>query len=447
MNRENLSITPSRLGIKILLYFLAATLVAVGLYFVMNYFSNSIISSHFSNSQAIQRQTERELQDFQDYISSNDISTGDTAEISAWISTEKYVLMNIYMDDYLVYSSGNPDYIKSPNKFKINDYTPVYHRLYDVSFKDGTAQVGIYLLAASRDSNAALSIELVISFVFFIIVFLLLISRKFRDINKLQGELKIIESGDLDHPITPIKGNDEISILAHDVDMMRLSFLERIKSEKEAKRANSELITSISHDIRTPLTILIGTLDVIANKKYKTDEQLCHYIENSRKKAYQLKDLSDKLFEYFLVFGNEYREPELEIVDVYSLLSELVGEYTLSLVDQGRRVNIIPEIPSGEIYANIISVRRVFDNLFSNIIKYADPSYPVIVYFDNKDNIVSVTIKNTVASVPARVESTNIGLATCEKIMTQHHGSFVVEKTDKYFSVCFSFPFAQPAGF
>ncbi len=449
MNKKPLHIPPSRLGIKILLYFLAASIIAVGLYFVMNYFSNSVISSHFNNSQAIQRQTERELADFQTYITGNDISTNDTDAISKWISTEKYVLMNIYMDDYLVFSSSNPDYIKSTYKFTSNEYTPkfkqnvytpAYHRLYDVSFFDGTAQVGIYLLAASRDYNAALSVELVLSFAVFILIFLLLISRKFRDINRLQSELKIIEGGDLDRSITPIKGNDEISLLAQDVDMMRLSFLERIRSEKEAKRANSELITSISHDIRTPLTILIGNLDVIANKKYKTEEQLSRYIDNSRKKAYQLKDLSDKLFEYFLVFGSEYQEPDLEPFDCSALLTELVGEYTLSLVDQGRRVNVIPEIPHGEIYANIIAVRRIFDNLFSNILKYADPTFPVIIYFDKKDNNIVVTIKNTVAASPSRVESTNIGLATCEKIMTQHHGTFTSEKNEKDFSVSFSFP-------
>jgi len=441
LNKENLHITPSKLGVKILFYFLAASLVAVSIYLTLNYFSTSFISSHFSESKAIQNQTKRELEDFQTYITDNNLSTSDTKAISKWIYTEKYVLMNIYKDDYLVFSSINPDYVKSSSKYTASEYIPSYHRLYDVVFFDGTAQVGIYLLAASRDYNAAMVIELVFSFTCFIVIFLLLISRKFRDINRLQNELKIIESGDLDRPITAIKGNDEISLLAHDVDMMRLSFLERIKSEKEAKRANSELITSISHDIRTPLTILIGNLDVIANKKYKTAEQLTRYIEISRKKAYQLKDLSDKLFEYFLVFGGEYQEPDLEIVDCDSLLGELINEYTLYLADRGYKVTSASEIPQGVISANVIAVRRIFDNLFSNILKYADHNSPVTILIENKDKSITVIIKNTVGLMTSKVESTKIGLATCEKIMAQHKGSFSAEKIGNEFIVSVTFPF------
>lgn len=80
-------------------------------------------------------------------------------------------------------------------------------------------------------------------------------------------------SGDLDHPIT-VRGNDEITSLALDMEKMRLSFQERIKGEEEAKRANSELITSISHDLRTPLTILMGNLDIIADKNAKPGNSL-----------------------------------------------------------------------------------------------------------------------------------------------------------------------------
>ena len=72
---------------------------------------------------------------------------------------------------------------------------------------------------------------------------------------------------------------------------MRKSFIGRLESEDKARLANSELITAMSHDLRTPLTVLVGYLDIIEYKKYKTDENLRQYIHNSREKAYQIKYL------------------------------------------------------------------------------------------------------------------------------------------------------------
>lgn len=438
-----MSLQPSRLGLQILLFFAIAVTVAVAVYFLTEHYSGEYISSHFDNSKAIQNQTKQELDNFQYFVTTNGISTDNNVAIKNWVKGEKYLLINIYKDEYLVYSSNYPDYSVSTNKFKIDEVTPTYRRLYNVNFSDGKAQVGIYYFAALKYYDIAEAVELVLAFVCFVVIFLVLISSKFKYISKLQGELKVIESGDLDIPVT-IKGNDEISLLARGIDEMRVSFAERIKSEKEARRANSELITSISHDLRTPLTILIGDLDVISGKKYKTDEQFARYIENSRKKAYQLKELSDKLFEYFLVFGSEYQEPVMESVNCGTLMTQLIGEYSLSLEDRGFQVEISGTSEDCLMEANVIAVRRVFDNLFNNILKYAETGSKVSIAHERSGDILSVRIRNRIGKVPEKVESTNIGLATCEKIMVQHGGIFSVSKTDAEFIVTLGFRVNDP---
>ena len=81
--------------------------------------------------------------------------------------------------------------------------------------------------------------------------------------------------------------------------------MDRMNSERAAQEANNQLITSMSHDIRTPLTSLIGYLDIISGHKYKNEQELQKYIGSCSDKAVQLKDLSDKLFQYFLVYNNE----------------------------------------------------------------------------------------------------------------------------------------------
>ena len=426
----------SRLGVQILLYFLLAAAVGAGLYFTLSHFSDNYIIERFDNEKALQNQTTSEIADFQVYVTENGLSTGDTAKINSWIYGEKYVLMHIYKDNNLV--GSYPNYVKGIRKLKPEE-SELNHRLYAVDFKDGKAQVEIYLLAASRYYNFAEITELLFAFACFILIFLLLISTKFRYINMLQREMKIIEGGDLEHPVT-VKGNDEIAMLASGLDQMRISFADRIKSEKEARRANSELITSMSHDLRTPLTILIGDLDLIADKKYKTDEQFNRYIENSRRKAYRLKELSDRLFEYFLVLGSERQEPEMETVSYSEHIYPLIAEYTLSLADQGFIMDSGAFTDDFIMSANLIAVRRVFDNLFNNVMKYASRTEPVTISYEKSDTFFSVTVSNGKGNVPLKTDSTKIGLATCSKIMDQHGGSLTLAQTDKQFSVTVTFP-------
>lgn len=105
--------------------------------------------------------------------------------------------------------------------------------------------------------------------------------------------------------------------------------MERLGSEERVRTANRELITAISHDLRTPLTILLGYMDIIELGKYKTQEDLHQYIHNSREKAYQIKILSDKLFEYFTVSSaSEEEEVEFEIYDGRELIDQLLDEAT-----------------------------------------------------------------------------------------------------------------------
>lgn len=81
------------------------------------------------------------------------------------------------------------------------------------------------------------------------------------------------------------------------------------------------------------------------------------------------------------------------------------------------------EIPACTIQINLFAVRRVFDNLFINILKYADPEYPVDISFGLEEGFVSTTIRNRIKKDTTKEKSTNIGLATCDKIMSQHHGT------------------------
>ena len=440
MNKYKLS----RLGGYILFCILFALILSAALYFALTLLSDDLIGRHFSKSSVAENNTKKEVENFQNYVSDNGLTTKDIKPIQSWVNSEKYVLMNIYKDNILVYSSSAPFFTSemfemNNNKFKIQQMAPPWRQLYNITFSDGATKVDIIWLAASSYYDIAEFTNLAVSFLCFVIIFLILLNRKISYINRLANELKIIEGGDLDYAVT-IKGKDELSFLANGIDKMRKSFSDRMKSEEEAKNANSELITSISHDLRTPLTILIGFLDIISCKKYKTEEQLSHYIESSREKAYQIKELSDKLFEYFLVYGSTNREPELELYDSNILLTQLIGEHMLSLEDQGFTVKITSEIPHCKFKANHISIQRIFDNLFGNVSKYADTGAPVSIAVAKTGSWLSVAISNNVKTNCSSTESTGIGLKTCQKIMLQHNGSMKVFNREGIFEVTVDFP-------
>ncbi|MBR6628987.1 MAG: argininosuccinate synthase, partial [Bacteroidaceae bacterium] len=97
--------------------------------------------------------------------------------------------------------------------------------------------------------------------------------------------------------------------------------------EQQMRSANSELITAMSHDLRTPLTSLLAYLEIIERKKYVDEEQMYSLIHKSIGQTMRIKNMADKLFEYFLAYATEWEEAEMEFVDADMLLEQILGEY------------------------------------------------------------------------------------------------------------------------
>ena len=129
---------------------------------------------------------------------------------------------------------------------------------------------------------------------------------RMRYVGKLKDEILIMAEGDLEHLVT-VKGKDEIGILAKNLDGMRLTLDENIRREQEGIKANRDLIRSISHDLRTPMTTLYGYLEIIGQKKCSLQKQE-EYIARCIEKVEEIRALSDKMFEYALVYERTRRQ-------------------------------------------------------------------------------------------------------------------------------------------
>jgi len=157
-------------------------------------------------------------------------------------------------------------------------------------------------------------------------------------------------------------------------------------------------------------------------------------------KAIELKDLTDELFKYFLVFGRAELELERERYDARLLLEQLIGEAAFDLTDAGFEIRQIDFEGECTVVADAMYLKRVMDNLVTNAKKYADRNSPIVFLSELSEGRLSLCVSNVVAKKVSRVESTKIGLRTCTKIMQAMGGSFSSRIEDDHYTAAFSLP-------
>jgi K+-sensing histidine kinase KdpD len=157
-------------------------------------------------------------------------------------------------------------------------------------------------------------------------------------------------------------------------------------------------------------------------------------MKKCRGKAYQIKEMSDQLFEYFLAYNATEDELDFDVYDI-SVLNEMLEDWIFSISEKGYKVDYKAIDKMCNVRLDVKYFRRVFDNLFSNINKYADINYPIVICGGIENGKIAISIENTVNKSIEKVESTNIGLDVCSKIMSCHKGEFKYESTDDKFRV------------
>ena len=408
---------------------LIGLVLGVLLYVLLNALGGMLVDRVYMSQENVTRRKAQIYSQFSSYVTSSGISGRDTGAVARWTASHEYVSIFLFGTgrEQQLYSGGE---IMSSTA---QAYDPAVHgRLFPIRFADGLYQIAI------DDSSQLLQRQVVriVSFAVASLGFLLLdlwyMQRLTRRIISLSREAAEVSSGDLNRSIAA-PGADEVSALAASMDEMRRSVITRLGSEKRAWEANTELITAISHDIRTPMTSLIGYLGLLCEENRDPAEQK-QFAQSAYGKAMELKDLTDQLFRYFLVYGKAELELNLERFDGRLLLEQLLGEAEFDLADAGFTVQRIEFEGECSLQADPLYLKRVMDNLVSNIKKYADPAQPLVALSELKDGELSLCLSNAVSSSLARKESTKIGLRTCEKILSSMGGSFRTVLEDGHFA-------------
>lgn len=131
----------------------------------------------------------------------------------------------------------------------------------------------------------------------FIAIFVVPVNRKLSYIKYITTEVQKLSQKPDSGATVEIRGNDELVELALSINSM-CGTKKKFEHEKELENTKSELITNISHDLRSPLTSIIGYIELIKDHKFKNEVELQDYVEIIDNKSKSLKNLIDELFEY-----------------------------------------------------------------------------------------------------------------------------------------------------
>jgi signal transduction histidine kinase len=271
----------------------------------------------------------------------------------------------------------------------------------------------------------------------FIIVFFLLIWKRISYISKIKSTVRSIAEGDLSKRV-PLKYKNELRELSEDINYMAS------RIEREEKNRN-EFFTNISHDLRTPLTTILGYIDMIKNGKYDSKRELHDYIDIMDKKGLYLKSMLDDFFEYSKLSSKDI-VLEKQCLELNELARQVAEEEEDEFIRKGLRFCLKLPLESVEIEADPNLFLRAVNNLLNNALKYSRNNTAVEFKIRKQEyngNFYAVISVSNVPETPVgdenienfferlykrdlsrKEEGSGLGLSIVREIV-KHHSGFV----------------------
>lgn len=265
----------------------------------------------------------------------------------------------------------------------------IFSKLFDFIkqiYNSGSVAIKVVLLA--------IGYPIIVAITFFIFPITLgaaawLALKKVKDLNAIKAGVKQVKEGDLHYTIN-ISGDGEFARLAADINSITEGLHKAVDNEIKSERLKSELITNVSHDIRTPLTSIITYVDLLKNEKDQA--RAAEYIEIIDQKSQRLKILTEDLFEATKAASGNI-PVNFEKIDLVSLITQGLGEFD----DKIQASALDFKISSHDkvlINADGKLLWRAIENLLLNIFKYALAGSRVYINIIDSGSVVILTIKN-----------------------------------------------------
>ena len=302
------------------------------------------------------------------------------------------------------------------------------------------------------DSKAIFIITAFYIFLYIVFVSQYIIKKMvlFKDI--MDGTQKIA-SGDLNYFINET-GKGSLPKLAHNINCMKDGFKKSVQNELKSEKLKSELITNVSHDLKTPLTSIINYVDLLKKEDLSNEEAL-KYIDILDKKSQRLKILIEDLFDASKLASGSV-ELNMQKIDIVALVRQALGEFDEKI--NKSQLTFRFNASKQNIYVNLDGNKtwRVFDNLINNALKYSQPATRVYIDIYEEENGASIIMKNVSAyemdfdpeEISERLkrgdksrntEGSGLGLAIAKNIVELEGGRFHIDIDGDLFKVVIEF--------
>lgn len=324
-------------------------------------------------------------------------------------------------------------------------YTAISSKIYSSKYEKFLASdIGSFIMGNFIVLNLLFLIGI------FLVIFTLFINRKVKYIKYITMEIKKIEHEGFGKTVD-IKGNDELSELSKSINRMSTTIREQIDKEKIIENNKNELITNVSHDLRTPLTSINGYIELLKENGFKDKEKFDEYIAVVDRRAKGLTTLVNELFEYTKL-DNDQIKLNLVDVDIVSLVSHIANEYSIIFEKSG--LTLERNIINKEIFMSldVDKIVRVFQNMFSNANKYSIENSTIVLVLTEKYENVIISLSNRTNEINqsdlpnifnrfykadksrSDNDSSGLGLSITKKIVELHGGSIDADLHDDVFT-------------
>jgi signal transduction histidine kinase len=290
----------------------------------------------------------------------------------------------------------------------------------------------------------------------FIIVIVFLLIRQIQKnkaqyIKKVLYVTKEIANGNFEQHV-PVVGNDGYAQISNNINTIKEGYIHALNEQKRSERLKYELVTNISHDLRTPLTSVLNYIE-LAKRNGTSKEEIEKYIDNAEINAKRLNILIEDLFELSkMESGNMHLN--IVPIDIVLLLKQIMHEYKEQL--QQNNLEPILDCMNQHVIWKCDSLKmwRLFDNLIYNAVKYSLPGTRIYVAIEQKNDNGSIIIRVKNISnykmnfepeelflrfkrgdEARETEGSGLGLAISKSIVMLHNGNIHIETEGDMFKV------------
>lgn len=217
-------------------------------------------------------------------------------------------------------------------------------------------------------------------------------------LEEIRNGLREIAKGNFDTDL-PVQSGSQLGEVAESINQMSRQLHQSILEERNAEKTKNDLITGVSHDLRTPLTSILGFLEVIEGDRYQDEVELRYYVNIAYEKAQSLKKLIDDLFEYTRI--NNGLPLDIREIDMAQFMRQLIEEFVPALEKAGLECKLAAE-EGLVVRADGAQLVRAYENLISNAIRYGESGKRIDIAVRSDGNQVSISFTNYGDPIPER---------------------------------------------